>query len=45
MFVIPNDNRIQGKVQDEAQRVSNEEVPLAVEAEVEPNEPATNTFT
>ena len=36
MFVIPNDNRIQGKVQDEAQRVCNEEVPLAVETQVEP---------
>ena len=40
-----NDNRIQGKVQDEAQRVGNEEVPLAVETEVEPIESSTQRFT
>ena len=45
MFVIPNDNRIQGKVQDEAQRVGNEEIPLVVETQVEPIESSTLRFT
>ena len=39
MFGIPNDNRIQGKIQDEAQQLGNEEVSLAVETEVEPIDP------
>ena len=44
MFSIPNDNRIQGKVQDKAQRVGNEELPLALETEVEPFESSPQRF-
>ena len=45
MFVIPNDNRIQGKVQDEAQRVGNDELSLALETEAEPFKSSTQKFT
>ncbi|MEC9191651.1 MAG: hypothetical protein VYC52_03810, partial [Pseudomonadota bacterium] len=40
-----NDSRIQGKVQDEAQRAGNEELSLAPEKGVEPVESSTQRFT
>ena len=45
MFGIPNDNRIQGKVQDEAQQMGNEELSLELNTEVEPFESSTQRFT